>query len=420
MKSSSRDGVLRGGYVWLVRLLLLGAAGVSAYLLSISMSGGSAVGCGPGSSCDEVLKSPWAYVFKAIPVSALALLLDVALLLTTFSCGPKSSPQQRRKAWELLFPGALLVLGGALWFVALQLFIVRKICPFCMAVHACGAAAAVMLLLRLPMRNTTEKRDKDPALPRATVTKLAVAALLAVVVLAAVQIGMPRKTYTDKAAAPTIPVNNVIDVFGGQVKLDLDKVPVLGSSTAPQVLVSLHDYSCHHCAQMHSHLVQVFREFSNEVVVATLPMPLDGKCNPAIKRTPPAHTNACAYAKLGLAVWRAKPAAMHEFDDWFFERFNASGGFNPQPPSFPEAQQRAEQLVGKAALETAMRDPWIEQQIGTNAMIFEISMNQYKNHSMPQFIMGTNVLSGKLPPETLRAMIAMYAKPNATAQGAKR
>src|SRR5436305_10091796 len=109
MKRASRDGILRGGTAAGIRLLILAAAGISAYLLSVSLSGGTAVGCGPGSACDEVLRSRWAYVL-GIPVSALALVVDGALLLTTFGCGPKSTPKQRRGAWEILVPCALLVL----------------------------------------------------------------------------------------------------------------------------------------------------------------------------------------------------------------------------------------------------------------------------------------------------------------------
>ena len=43
MKPNPRDGILRGPTALLVRLLILVAAGVSAYLLSVSLSGGSAV-----------------------------------------------------------------------------------------------------------------------------------------------------------------------------------------------------------------------------------------------------------------------------------------------------------------------------------------------------------------------------------------
>src|SRR5687768_16247999 len=138
MKPITRDGILRGGRAAAIRLLILLAAGISAYLLSVSLSGGQAVGYGPGSGCDEVLQSRWAYVF-GIPVSALALVIDLALLLTSFSCGAKSTPKQRRGAWEIMVPCAVLVLGAALWFVALQAFVLHRFCPWCMAAHISGA-----------------------------------------------------------------------------------------------------------------------------------------------------------------------------------------------------------------------------------------------------------------------------------------
>src|SRR6185503_10237442 len=160
MKPTTRDGILRGGRAAAIRLLILAAAGISAYLLSVSLSGGRAVGCGPGSACDEVLQSRWAYVF-GIPVSAAALVVDLALLFTSFSCGTKSTPKQRRGAWEIMVPCAVLVVGAALWFVALQAFVLHRFCPWCMAAHLCGAIGAVVLLTGVPVTSAPQRRDKD-------------------------------------------------------------------------------------------------------------------------------------------------------------------------------------------------------------------------------------------------------------------
>ncbi len=458
MKSMTRDGVLRGGYVMLIRLLLAVAAGVSGYLLSVSLSGGSAIGCGPGSACDEVLQSRWAYVF-GVPVSVFALVLDAALLLTTFSCGPKSQPKARRKAWELLFLGALLVLAGALWFVALQIVVVQAICKWCMTAHAAGSIAAVMLLLRLPLRETADRRDKEPAVLRSTAVKLAAVALLAFALFAVGQVLVAPKTSmetvipaattssaplasnsvlvskTNIIAVPTNPATpapalaqtsapapaavptNVtsavppgwLGMFGGAVKINLREVPIWGSPDAPHKLVSLYDYSCHHCAAMHSRVQAVAREFPGKLAVVSLPMPLDNRCNPLIKRAPPAHINACAYAKLGLAVWRAKPGAIEAYDDWFFEVFNSSQAVPPQPPSLEAAKQHAIGLLGDAGkLEQALLDPWIDQQIAMDVGVFEVSWKEFKNDRMPQFIIGTNLVSGILEVAQLRAIVEKY------------
>ena len=193
MKPTIRDGILRGGIAALIRLLILAAGGISAYLLSVSLSGGNAVGCGPGSACDAVLQSRWAYVF-GIPVSAFALIVDLSLLVTTFSCGPKFTPKQRRGAWEILVPCSVLVLGTALWFTALQAFVLHRFCPWCSAAHACGALAAILLLTRVPVTDSKERRDKDPAVSRPAALRLAIVAVGAVALLGVAQTLVDRKT----------------------------------------------------------------------------------------------------------------------------------------------------------------------------------------------------------------------------------
>jgi uncharacterized membrane protein len=461
MKSTHPDGVLRGRYGLTIRLLLLLAIGVSGHLLSVSLSGGTAIGCAPGSACDQVLNSRWAYVL-GIPVSALALLVDGALLLITFSCGPKSSPRQRRKAWELMLPTAMLVIGGALWFIALQLVVVKLICPWCMTAHVAGATAAVMLLLRFPMKEAVERREKDPAVLRSTAMKLALAALVLFALFAVAQIVIAPKTFTMKniPAATSTPANpsnaiaiqttntavtNIVatkqivtnspvaamptptnspppvagmakpfGVFGGLVTLDLAQVPVWGSPDAPHKLVSLFDYSCHHCALMHKRVADIANQFRSNLVVISLPMPLDRKCNPLITRTQRAHENACDYARIGLAVWRAKPAAIEGYDDWFFDVFNGphSPLEQPQPPTVDAATKHAIEIVGDAAkFEAARRDPWIDQQIALSTAIFDASWKRYRNGNMPQFIIGTNLVSGTLETAQLKAIVEKYVSP---------
>lgn len=456
MKSTTRDGILRGGLAVLLRLLLLAAAGISAYLFSVSLSGGTAVGCGPGSGCDDVLKSRWAYVLN-VPVSALAILVDLSLLLTSFACGPKSTPEQRRKAWQILTPGALMVLGAALWFVALQGFVLKRFCPWCMTAHACGAIAAVLLLKRLPLSTTRETKEKSAAISQSTLIKTAAVAVVAIALLGAAQILGPRKTFSNttlpasagttatsipatnnvsnavaavtsanppvQTNAPTVvrattsappalvsKATNVMNVFGGKFHLDLDQLPVIGSRTAPLRMLSLFDYTCHHCQEMHERVVDVQKHFSNKLAVVSLPMPLDSQCNYLMTRgTPPAHSNACVYAKIGLAVWRANPKALMPFDDWIF----ASPTWRPparRAPPLTEVTNKAIQLVGAMMFEKSCRDPWVQAQVLTDIQMYETSYKEFKNGSMPQFLIGTNLVTGTLTTEQLRAVVEPYAQ----------
>ena len=55
-----------------VRLLLIVAFGISAYLAWNSLKGGGVPGCGPQSDCDKVLSSRWGFLF-GLPISVFAL-----------------------------------------------------------------------------------------------------------------------------------------------------------------------------------------------------------------------------------------------------------------------------------------------------------------------------------------------------------
>ncbi len=441
MKSTTRDGVLRGGPAGLIRLLILAAGIVSAYLLSVSLSGGRAMGCGPGSGCDEVLGSRWAYAL-GVPVSVLALVVDLALLVTTFSCGPKSTPKQRRGAWELMVPGAVLLLGGALWFTALQAVVLHRFCPWCLAAHTCGAVAAILLLTRVPLTDSTDRRDKDPAVPRSRALKAAVLAMFALAVLGVAQVAIAPKTY-EVTSVPNLPgplsaTQNMADaapaslprttlplaaktpiimtnppaqvaaaravlegrsmsLLGGRFQLDISQAPMWGPTNAPHKMVSLFDYTCYHCRDMHPVLTNVYHQFSEQLAIVSLPMPLDAQCNHLMRLTPKAHTNACVYARVGLIVWRAKHDAVLDYDDWFFSF--------KDPPTLQDVTNKAVALVGSAAFAAAARDPWVDLQLGRSVDLYVMNAREFKNGQMPQFLIGTNVATGTLTVDQLRAVV---------------
>lgn len=169
--------------------------------------------------------------------------------------------------------------------------------------------------------------------------------------------------------------------------LDLQQVPVIGRTNAPYMIVSLFDYTCHHCKLMHGPLLEIYRSFSNQLGIINLPMPLDPRCNHNVRRAAGPHTNACDYARLGLAVWRANRAKMPEFDNWIFA--------TEEPPSVAAARQRASELVGADNLERALADPWLERQLQQDISIYEVA---YKAHqgSMPQMIIGLRVAVGAI------------------------
>ena len=190
--------------------------------------------------------------------------------------------------------------------------------------------------------------------------------------------------------------------------LDLKRVPIWGSPDAPFKLLSLYDYTCHHCRDMHPIVQQVQRSFGEKLAIVSLPMPLDSQCNPLMRQTARPHMNACVYARIGLIVWRAKRDAIEPFDDWIFSFQN--------PPPLTEVTNKALQLVGLIPFEAASRDPWIEQQLRTDIDIYTVSGREFRQGSMPQFMIGTNILSGVATAEQLRAVVAKYVDGENTAR----
>jgi uncharacterized membrane protein/thiol-disulfide isomerase/thioredoxin len=430
---------LRAGVLMTVRLLFVAAMGISAYLAWLSLTGGQAVGCGPDSGCDQVLHSRWAYWF-GLPVSMLALGIYSLILGASFRLTAETPDAVRQKTWGWLIPSAMVVLGAALWFVGLQALVVKAFCPFCMAAHACGSIAALMLLLNAPLRSAAANgvESKQALITRRSLVRFALIAVAGVWVLIAGQVvSRPRtgivaslpemsNAVTSSAVSvnsslprtsspapssnpppvavaqpqrPSPPPKRLFPVYGGRFEINLDEAPLIGAPTNQHVIVSLFDYTCHHCREMHPRLLEAQQKFSNSLVIVNLPMPLDPGCNPTVKLPSPMHTNACHYAILSLAVWRADRAKHREFDDWIFAP--------ERPPPIAAARQRAVELIGAAAFDKAMRDPWVAQQLEQDVAIYEAAYNA-KQGNMPQLILGQSVAVGIFPPEELYRLLGEH------------
>jgi hypothetical protein len=130
------------------------------------------------------------------------------------------------------------------------------------------------------------------------------------------------------------------------------------------------------------------RAFPSKLAIASLPMPLDSTCNYTVKRTPRSHSNACHYAQLGLAVWRADKTKHPAFDEFIFA--------GETPPALPDATAYARQLVGSEAFEKAIRDPWVGQQLSRSISVYATNYFHVRNGSMPQIMINTNLTTGTL------------------------
>jgi predicted DsbA family dithiol-disulfide isomerase len=352
----------------------------------------------------------------------------------------------------------MLILGAGIWFVSLQLIKVG-VCPHCMTAHASGIAAALLLLApaarpggageglfaragyvaaaalavlflgQFVHAPKTGRESRDFAVGSNAQAFLAAQAARAKTNGAQTSIA-PVQTHASSNTAP-VPATNVplaattnvpsapltnitpLQVFtpgmkpvegmrrpfksyGGLVALDLTEVPLLGSVTNAHAIVSLFDYTCHHCRLMHPVLTEVQNTFKDRLSIISLPMPLDPKCNHTVTQTHPDHSNACAYAHVALAMFRADRAKHHEFDEWLFT--------GERPPPMAQAVMRAAGLVGTNVLAQALRDPWVAEQIRFDVALYEIAYRQ-QHGAMPQFIIGNTVIEGTYSREQIIKML---------------
>jgi uncharacterized membrane protein len=395
-RKTTGERTLSPGWVFASRLLILAALLVDGYLMWVSLHGGAVAGCGPDSDCDKVLHSRWSSWF-GIPVSAIAAPVYAMVFLATIRLGAKTPPLGQRQAWRILFPGAVLIAGAGLWFVWLQVFVIKSLCPYCLLAHTCGFAAALILLVGAPIHPAPEKpwqQENQVFVPPPLARKLFAAALAALALLAIGQTLYQPRTYAVNrvAASATTAAQSgtqrLFTIYDGQFQFNLDEVPLLGPPDAPHVMVSLFDYTCSLCRATHVFLNEARYTFSNQLAVVSLPMPMDSACNSAVKQTPRPHLNACEYAKLGLAVWRANRAAMMGFDEWMFAPLT--------PPPLSEARRFAAELVGTNELAKALQDNWVNEQLQQDVALYATNYLHLGNPNMPQLIMGTNLTGGKL------------------------
>ena len=430
---SSSPPVFSAAPSWLilVRALLAVAIVGASYLAWVAIHNGPVAGCGPESGCDKVLHSRWAY-WLDVPVSVPALLVYLALLGATVLLQKRTAPDDERGSWAAIIALAVIVAGAALWFVGLQVFVIKAYCKFCMTAHACGLVAAILCLKHIPMATDPDTRmwstgSGKRGVPGSGVFLLSLIGIAGVVVLAGGQLLVQKKLNVVKDLRPGVgqgakgtvatsspkgtnylalaaavaaqapqPMSpnirlvspRLLSVYSNAFLLKLDEVPMIGSPDASNVIVCLFDYMCPHCRDLHPVLVETQRQFGSRLGIVCLPMPLSTNCNPFLPPRTHSGSNTCEYALLSLAVWRAKPAAFRQFDDWMF--------VPDRPVPLEQAREYAAQLVGANKLQTALADPWVPQQLAMNCRLHYTDWTVAGSPAMPHLILGDAVSSGPL------------------------
>jgi uncharacterized membrane protein len=402
--------------LWLARALLTAAVLGASYLAYFSLSGRALPGCRPEDGCGDALSSSWAN-WLGVPVSLPAVALYLTLLAATFAVERKLPQATRRRLWIASLALGSMILVAALWFVGLQMFVLEQWCKWCTTTHLLASAAGGIMIhqARIATRSQSRRTGVAPHRPRQPILSTkevkwfaAGAAALGWVVLAAGQFASPPPaTAVTAAIAPNssaLPeAKGLIVLHKGKFKLNAAELPLIGPANAKTILVGLFDTTCHHCRQTRRVVKKAIERASGRLAIVSLPMPLDKECNHLVTRTTPEHVHACEYGALALGVFRAKPAAFPEFENWLFEPVD--------PPSIEQARNKAMVLVGVQALSRAMRDPWIGERLVNNIALYEANAHASGGDTrLPQIVIGGTLIQGTIgTPDDLFELLARHA-----------
>ncbi|HVJ67266.1 MAG TPA: vitamin K epoxide reductase family protein [Caulifigura sp.] len=356
-------------------VLAVAAAGVATYLGIVSLQlRGTPWGCGAGSGCADVLKSRWSNV-AGIPVGFFAMATYTAIALLAL-WGRKHPGPLIRNALTIL---AAAVMSTAIYFVVMQVAVLKAICPWCMVDHALGVGAALGALAWA--RIETPRRPGSPVAPsgdplseydsvgditRPALPERRPSAIGSVIAGVMLSLGFVVLQHVTARAPDVARVESGLEQVGegsgltltlknGEATLPIAALPVIGSPAAPQTLVLLFDYCCPHCREAHGVIRQLHVTAAVRWKVVFVPAPLSASCNPAIEETEERFRDACDLARVSLAVWKLKPTDWPTFDAWLFE---------PElPRTAREAREHASALYGEIEVAEALIDPSLEAAI---------------------------------------------------------
>ena len=324
-------------------------------------------GCGAGSGCDSVMGSPWAYVLGGVPVSLPAAVAYLLLALCLVFLGGETAEDRSldRLLWPMMLVLGGAIVGAALWFCYLQLFVLHAFCKYCTLLHLLGILLAVLVLV---------------AAPRQFVWF--VVGLLSAAVFAAVQVYTRPVVYDEGRTEAALP--SFVD----------GEIPVLGPQDAPDELTLLFDFQCIHCRRLHRVLPDLLEKAGGQYRIRLCPVPLSSACNPYIPATGvDRFAGSCALTRDALAVWYARPDAYEAYWDYLLgggPSTASTGSAMSSGPAPADAEARARALLGDG-FQAAVQDPRIDAYLRKVEELFGRTSNAEKS-GVPRLIHGQNWL----------------------------
>jgi uncharacterized membrane protein/protein-disulfide isomerase len=352
--------------------------------------------------------SPWAYVLGSIPVSLPAavsyLLIALCILFLGGETEEDRSLDRFLRPLLLVLAGALV--GAALWFSYLQLFVLHAFCKYCTLLHLLGCVLAFWLL------SLSKQPKRRPGLPgRSLISSwvrpgrsLSLSKGRPECGVALRQAQGPPRTAPERVEGPAVwflagLAGAAVFAFvqartlpaaaydAGRTEAALPtfadgEVPVLGPSDAPEELTLLFDFQCSHCRRLHQVLPELLAKAGGQYRIRLCPVPLSPACNPYIPASGvDRFAGSCALTRYALAVWYARPDVYETYWDYLL------GGGDERASIAPaDAEARARALLGDGFQE-AVQDPRIDAYLRKAEELFGRTSNAEKS-GVPRLIHG--------------------------------
>ena len=342
-------------------LLCTACLALTGWMLFHSLTGVRMVGCGAGSGCDSVMGSPWAYVLGGVPVSLPAAVAYLLLGLCVLFLGGETAEDRSldRLLWPMMLVLAGAIVGAALWFCYLQLFVLHAFCKYCTLLHLLGIVLAVLVVVAAPRRRSGW-----------LAAGLAAAALFAFVQART----LPAAAYDTGRTEAALPA------FAD------GEIPVLGPQGAPDEFTLLFDFQCVHCRRLHQILPDLLAKAGGQYRIRLCPVPLSSACNPYIPATGvDRFAGSCPLTRYALAVWYARPEAYEAYWEALLGGGDARAEVAPA-----EAEASARAILG-AGFAAATQDPRIDAYLRKAEELFGRTSNAEKS-GVPRLIHGQNWL----------------------------
>ena len=363
-----------GGFLTKVAAILFGTALILSFYLAWQSAAGKALpGCGPGSGCGQILQSRWS-VIGNVPVSLLGAAAYGCLFFFTFRRTPL--PRWQGSLEKML---SVVVLGGAIWFVMVQAFILKAFCPWCCTAHLLAGTGVVALWISRP-----KVVEKDPS-AQLGVIELAVP-LAAVAALALLQSQVPEvERLQEKSLSKSIIASpGTLSLYNGRMVLDPADLPSIGLPNSTVTAVALTDFTCPHCRELHQTLTRLTAERPGQLQTILLPASFDPE--------------ARQLHRIMLSLWRIKPDAYHMVSGNL-----ADGLINPTVKDVLAAVQK--QVDGKFYELAWAQSDWVQDTLRKGEELMALNGKEAGSSTLPQLLIRDRLLTGTPHFETLVALL---------------